>query len=175
MNIYGKTWVKSWDFPNFKGGAGLRHDFTSLCRTAATPLTRSCSSNCMTSVPRPSRPGMRHSKEATTTWRYWSDGYAKGLKKQLIFRVSEKSRQNQEGKTHTHKYILGVCFVQNQDTKHKLGRPHDFHSPHPEWHPPHNSFPWSESPSWRLRPEQPVHHFKWTAEGSNSTDIFRGC
>ena len=43
------------------------HDFTSWCRTAATPVTRRSSSNCITSVPRPSLPGMRHSKDATTT------------------------------------------------------------------------------------------------------------
>ena len=46
------------------------HDFTSWCRTAATPVTRRSSSNCITSVPRPSLPGMRHSKDATTTWRW---------------------------------------------------------------------------------------------------------
>lgn len=46
------------------------HDFTSWCRTAATPVTWRSSSNCITSVPRPSLPGMRHSKDATTTWSY---------------------------------------------------------------------------------------------------------
>lgn len=42
-------------------------DFTWLWRMACTPVTCSSSLNCITSVPRPSFPGMRHSNDATTT------------------------------------------------------------------------------------------------------------
>ena len=45
----------------------LPQDFTWLWRMACTPVTCSSSLNCITSVPRPSFPGMRHSNDATTT------------------------------------------------------------------------------------------------------------